>query len=505
MALPPKWYQFLVGVFASLGSFLFGYDLGVIAEVVQCQTFIAKFGNDPSQIGAVVSLFTGGAFFGAFFAGYMSDYFGRRKTISAATVVFLLGACLQTAAQSLSYLWSGRFITGMGVGILAMVVPLYQAELAHPSIRGRVTALQQFMLGIGSLLASWASYGTYIHLTDSGQWRIPLGIQMAPAIVLGTCIFFMPESPRWLIDHGKIEQGFAVLAQLHSNGDEMDPFVRAEFEAIQTSITHEHDHAAKRWVELVKDKINFKRVFIAVSVQGSIQMTGVSFIQYYAPSIFAQIGISTSTTLLLQAINSIIALIAQALCILLIDYLGRRWVLIYGNLVNMVAWIIVTALVAIYGNVTNATGAHWAFIVMTWLYQFSFSFACGPLSWIIPAEVFNTATRAKGVAIASMTSFATNTLIGQVSPIALDNVGWRYFLFFVICNFTNAIFFYCLLPETSKVPLENMDKLFDSSWWVPGWSQEHIDSLRKELEERTEEIKEKDSGAAEHIDNAKLE
>jgi len=229
-------------------------------------------------------------------------------------------------------------------------------------------------------------------------------------------------------------------------------------------------------------------------------MTGVSFIQYYAPSIFKQIGISTSTTLLLQAINSIIALIAQLFCVLFIDRFGRRWVIILGNLVNMVAWIMVTALVARYGGVKNATGAHWAFVIMTWLYQFSFSFACGPLSWIIPAEIFNTATRAKGVALATMTSFATNTLIGQVSPIALNEAGWKYFLFFVLANFTNAIFFYCLLPETAKVPLENMDRLFDSSWWVPGWSKDHILSLRNELAERTEEFKEKDSGAIHHVD-----
>ncbi|KAK6528873.1 hypothetical protein TWF694_004104 [Orbilia ellipsospora] len=480
MALPPKWYQFLVGVFASLGSFLFGYDLGVIAEVIQCETFIKRFGNDPNQIGAVVSTFTGGGFVGAIIAGYISDLFGRRITISIATVIFLVGGSLQTGAQTLAYLWAGRSITGAGVGILVMIVPLYQAELAHPSIRGRITALQQFMLGIGALIATWGGYGTYIHLTDEGQWRIPLAIQMVPAIVLGTCIFFMPESPRWLIDKGKTEKGLAILAQLHANGDQMDPFVRAEFEAIQTSITIEHDNEAKKWSQLLTDKLNFKRLFIAVSVQGSIQMTGVSFIQYYAPAIFAEIGISTSTTLLLQAINSIIGLIAQFCCIMFIDMWGRRWVLIWGNLVNMVAWIVVTAMVAKYGGVSGANGAHWVFIIM--------------------AEIFNTATRSKGVAIATMTSFATNTLIGQVSPIALKNVGWRYFLFFVIANFTNAVFFYCILPETSKVPLENMDQLFNSSWWVPGWSKEHIQRLREELQERTEEIREKEGNTGEHVE-----
>jgi MFS family permease len=107
----------------------------------------------------VVSVFTGGAFIGAGLAGPFGDWFGRRLTILAGAVVFLVGGALQTGAQALSYLYAGRSIAGIGVGILCMIVPLYQAELAHPDIRGRITALQQFMLGVGALAAAWISYG----------------------------------------------------------------------------------------------------------------------------------------------------------------------------------------------------------------------------------------------------------------------------------------------------------------------------------------------------------
>lgn len=151
MALPPKWYQFLVGVFASLGSYLFGYDLGVIAEVVASNTFVAKFSPDSTQSGLVVSMFTTGAFFGAAFAGPCGDYLGRRWTIVVGAIIFCLGGGLQTGAENIGYLYSGRFLAGLGVGFLVMIIPLYQAELCHPSIRGRVTALQQFMLGVGAL------------------------------------------------------------------------------------------------------------------------------------------------------------------------------------------------------------------------------------------------------------------------------------------------------------------------------------------------------------------
>jgi len=158
-----------------------------------------------------------------------------------------------------------------------MIIPLYQAELCHPSIRGRVTALQQFMLGVGALAAAWISYGTYVGFDedDSRQWRVSLGIQIIPGAVLALLILLFPESPRWLIDHGQVERGLRTLAKLHANGDENDAWVRAEFEQIQESISIEHEAEAKSYVELFRDKSCFRRLFLACALQASIQMTGV--------------------------------------------------------------------------------------------------------------------------------------------------------------------------------------------------------------------------------------
>ena len=155
MPLNPRTYQFLVAVFASFGSFLYGYDLGVIGGVVAADTFVTEFNDpNPDEKGAIVSLFTGGAFFGAAFAGPTGDWLGRRLTIVIGAAIFCLGGALQTGAQTVSYLYSGRCLAGLGVGFLVMIIPLYQAEIAHPSIRGRLTGLQQFMLGIGAAVAS---------------------------------------------------------------------------------------------------------------------------------------------------------------------------------------------------------------------------------------------------------------------------------------------------------------------------------------------------------------
>ncbi|PGH27372.1 hypothetical protein AJ80_00850 [Polytolypa hystricis UAMH7299] len=504
MKLPPKWYQFLVGVFASLGSFLYGYDLGVIAEVIACESFKSKFAANDTESGLVVSMFTTGAFFGAALAGPSGDYLGRRMTIVIGSVIFVLGGGLQTGAQNIQYLWSGRFLAGLGVGFLVMIVPLYQAELCHPSIRGRVTALQQFMLGVGALCAAWISYGTYVGFdeTNSAQWRVSLGLQVVPAIVLGALILLFPESPRWLIDHNRPEEGLRVLAKLHARGDENDPWVQAEFSQIQETITYEHEHEAKSYVELFRSRSSFRRLFLSCALQASIQMTGVSAIQYYSVTIYGQMGIEGSDTLRYQAINSIIALVAQFFCILFIDKFGRRWPLIIGNLGNMVTFIVAAILLAKFPpEVSSNKGAHWGFIIMTWVYNFSFSATCGPLSWIIPAEVFDTRTRAKGVSIATMTSFAFNTMIGQITPIAMTNIRYRFYFLFIICNFTNAIFFWAFLPETAKRPLEEMSYLFTNApWFVPGMKKN--DYSPGDLEKKLEERQRKQATMAEHEEMA---
>ncbi|CAI7610310.1 unnamed protein product [Penicillium glandicola] len=492
MRLSPAWYQFLVGVFASLGSFLYGYDLGVIAEVLVCESFVSKFEANDTQSGLVVSLFTAGACVGAGIAGVIGDYLGRRRTISLGCLIFTLGGGLQTGAKTIAYLYSGRCLAGLGVGFLTMMIPLYQAEICHPSIRGRVTALQQFMLGIGALCATWIGYGTYTGFSkdNDAQWQLPLGLQIAPAVLLGLLISFFPESPRWLIDHNRAEEGLRTLAQLHSHGNENDAWVQAEFAQIQESITFEHEHEAKSYVELLTNRASFRRLFLCCALQASVQMTGVSAIQYYSPQIYGQIGISNEDTLKYQAINSIIALVAQFLCMMYIDRFGRRWTLIGGNLGNMVTFIIATVLLAQFPPSTNNSGAHWGFIIMTWLYNFSFSATCGPLSWIIPAEVFDTRTRAKGVSIATMTSFAFNTMIGQVTPIAMTNIGYRYYFVFVICNFTNAVFFWLLLPETKRVPLEEMNQMFTNApWIVPGTRKETYTTHDLERKVEEQEVK----------------
>jgi MFS family permease len=315
-------------------------------------------------------------------------------------------------------------------------------------------------------------------------------------VFLAALILLFPESPRWLIDNGKPELGLQTLAKLHSHGDTNDAWVQAEFQQIQDAITFEHENEAKSYADLFRDKSCFRRLFLACALQGSVQMTGVSAIQYYSVTIYGLMGIAGDDTLKYQAISSVLALIGQMLCILFIDRFGRRWPLIFGNLGNCVTFIIATIMLAMYppGESDN-TAAAWGFIIVTWAYNFSFSATCGPLSWIIPAEIFDTKTRSKGVSIATMTSFAFNTMIGQVTGPAMKTAGYKFYLLFVICNLTNAIFFWALMPETAKRPLEEMNRLFtDAPLFVPTMDRKQW--AANDLERRVEEVKAKQESVA---------
>ncbi|ESK91160.1 mfs sugar [Moniliophthora roreri MCA 2997] len=347
---------------------------------------------------------------------YCADYFGRRKTIQIGSLVYIFGGAMQTGAKSLDMMYVGRFFAGFGVGILADLAPLYQAEIAHPSIRGRLTTLQQFMLGIGAFTASWVTYGCAQGLAGTqAEWRVPLGIQIIPALPLITFIGMLPESPRWLAEKGRIEDARASLARLHAHGDINDPFVVHQVDDIQAEIEKSKDIGSASWSELFKVPSNFRRLALGSILQFSVQMTGVSAIQYYSTEIFTTMGFSSTRILLFQSINSIIALIGEACCVIWVDHIGRRRPLIVGNVASGLSFVVGSILMARWpGSVDK-----------TWVFNFFFSACIGPLSWAYPAEIYSTRTRAKATAITSSSSWISNFFIAQVTPYAFRAVGWR--------------------------------------------------------------------------------
>lgn len=364
-----------------------------------------------------------------------------------------------------------------------MIIPVYQAEISHRRIRGRITTLQQFFDGIGSIFAAWISYGCYVAYNPSGdsrEWRIPLAIQIVPALFLGAFVYSVPESPRWLCNNDKWDQGLANLAKLHANGNIHDAYVTAEFNLIRSQIVEEHSTPKATYFDLFKDWPNIRRSILVMAAQGGCQLAGGSVIRYFSPQIFAQIGIATGETLLLTGVNVIIATFGTIACMILVEKVGRRWLQVTGAVLMAGTFAVNSALIKIFPPTSTSTAAHWTFIVMTWVFFFVLFSSAASLSWILPPEFFSTALRSKGVSLGAMTSFAFNTMISQVTPIAIASISWRFYLIFVITNISNAVFFWCFLPQTTGLNLEDMDELFyNSPTFVPGshWKpSSHVDA-----------------------------
>ncbi|KAF8193972.1 general substrate transporter [Mycena galopus ATCC 62051] len=483
MPLTPKVYTWLCGLFASLGSIIFGYDLGVIAGITPSSDFQRvmgpRWGNTNLQ-GLVVSIFVLGCFFGMIPVAYAADFFGRRITIQIGAAIYMFGGALQTGAQNMDMMLAGRFFAGFGVGIMSDLAPLYQAEIAHPSIRGRLTTLQQVRLGIGAFVASWVTYGCSAGLTGQpSEWRVPLGIQIIPALPLISFILLLPESPRWLAEKGRMAEAQATLARLHANGNIDDPFVISQMKDIEADISKARDIGEASWGELFTVPSNFRRLSLGYILQFSVQMTGVSAIQYYSTTIFKTMGFSSTRILLFQSINSVIALLGEAACVMWIDATGRRGPLIIGNIASGLSFVVGSILMARYpGTVNN-----------TWVFNFFFSACIGPLSWAYPAEIYSTRTRAKATAITSSGSWISNFFIAQVTSPAFQNIGWKYYLVFAICGHTNALFIWAFYPETTGRRLEEMDALFENApLFVAGTQYAKVEDHRaaeRELREGT--------------------
>jgi MFS family permease len=162
-----------------------------------------------------------------------------------------------------------------------MIIPVYQSEIAHRRIRGRITTLQQLFSAIGQVAATWASFGAYTawNSVDSRSWRVPLAIQIVPALFLAGFIFVLPESPRWLCDHDRYEEGLATLARLHAHGDENDDYVQEEFLLIKAQIAEEHARKKVTYLDLFRTKANCRRTALTMFIQIACQMTGVSAVQ----------------------------------------------------------------------------------------------------------------------------------------------------------------------------------------------------------------------------------
>lgn len=265
-----------------------------MGSVLALNSFKADFGLPQGSSGFanarnaqvssnVVSLLTAGCFFGAIAAAFLNDRFGRRYSLMGFAVIFLIGAAIQTASQhSIGQIYAGRVIAGLGVGGMSSITPVFVAENCPPAVRGRITGLFQEFLVIGSTFAYWLNYGVALHIKQSTkQWRIPVAIQLIPGGFLFIGLFFLKESPRWLMKQGRYEEATRSLAYMRRE-HESDPEIIREIAEIRASIEEElAETEGVRWRECLKpgNRVRFITGFCIMFWQ---QFSGANSIGYYA-------------------------------------------------------------------------------------------------------------------------------------------------------------------------------------------------------------------------------
>ncbi|KAJ5910535.1 hypothetical protein N7504_005178 [Penicillium tannophilum] len=483
----------LIGLFASLGGFVYGYNQGMFAQVLTMKSFQDATNGYAAQTsieqGMLTSVLELGAWVGTLANGYLADKLGRRLTVLVAVAVFCVGVIVQACTQNKDYVFAGRFVTGLGVGSLSMVVPLYNAELAPPEIRGSLVAVQQLAITFGIMVSFWIGYGTnYIGGTGAGQsdaaWLIPICIQILPALILAAgMILFMPQSPRHLMNTGREEECLQTLARLRGTTTD-DLLVRIEHLEIKSLYMFERETAAEKYphlqdgsfksnfkmglndyMSLITNKSLFKRTSVACMIMVFQQWNGINAINYYAPYIFEDMQLpGNTTTLLATGVVGIVEFVFTIPAVLWVDQIGRKKILIAGAVGMASCHFIVAGIIGGYqGKWLENRAAGWTAIVFVWIFVINFAYSWGPVAWIVTSEVFPLSMRAKGVSIGGSSNWLNNFAVATATSPFVKASTLGTFIFFGCVTVVGILYVIFFVPETRGRTLEEMDEIFGST------------------------------------------
>ncbi|KAK8869535.1 hypothetical protein IAR55_000101 [Kwoniella newhampshirensis] len=483
---PPQvynWRLYGAAILIAWGSLTFGYDGAFAGTTIARSSFKAYFGTDKLNAkeyanvsSNITSCFQAAAFFGAAFSWAMMESWGRKITLQISTVVFIVGAIIQTVPpKQLSYIYAGRSLCGLAVGGITGVVPAYISEQSVPSIRGRLTGFFEISYQIGSLIGFWINYGVSQNMDQTANvtWRLPMGVQLIPAGILLVGTFFLRESPLYYLKNDQDEKALEVLTYLRMLPAD-HPYLMEEISLYRERILHERAVTAGKpglWGylrgagrEIVLPGIR-NRIALAFIMFALQNFSGANAINYYSPTLFRSLGITdvnlyTGIYGLVKAIGSIIFFI------FFIDLWGRRqpWI------VSSVACSLCLIYVGVYVKIGHPAGqkviSHsthqggTAATTLVMFYSVFWSFGANGLPWIVTAEIYPLGIRGLCGAYAAMCQWLWQFAITKSTPEIFIAMGWGTWIFFAACLMLSAVWAYFFLPETKGLRLDEMDELF---------------------------------------------
>ncbi|KEZ43725.1 Uncharacterized protein SAPIO_CDS4352 [Scedosporium apiospermum] len=497
-ALWKNFKVFRIAAFACIGGVLYGYNQGMFASVLSMNSFKSHMGEydplddsaDQTKKGWLTAILELGAWIGTLLSGFIAEVLSRKYGIIVACCVFLIGVIVQACAIQAgpSAILGGRFVTGMGVGSLAMIVPIYNSEVAPPEVRGALVATQQLAITFGIMVSFWIGYGTnFIGGTALGEqsdaaWLVPICVQIVPCLILLFGMAFMPFSPRWLVHHHREDEARTILANLRDLPEDHE-LVELEFLEIKAQSLFEKRTVAENFPQLREEtawntfklqfvaikslfqsRAMFKRVIVATVTMFFQQWTGINAVLYYAPIIFGQLGLdSTETSLLATGVVGVVMFLFTIPAVLWIDRAGRKPVLTIGALGMAACHFIIAVIFAKNSSKwQEEPAAGWAAVAMVWLFVIHFGYSWGPCAWILIAEIWPLSSRPYGVSLGASSNWMNNFIVGQVTPDMLQKITYGTYILFGCLTTLGAAFIWFLVPETKRLTLEEMDIIFGS-------------------------------------------
>ncbi|GAA3353511.1 sugar porter family MFS transporter [Saccharopolyspora gregorii] len=429
--------------FGSFGGILAGYDQGIAAGSL---LFISPaLGLTPWTKGLVVSSLMLGAIFGSLVAGSLAERWGRRPILQLGAAVFGLSAIGMALAPSVAVLVAARVLGGLAVGIASVVVPTYLSELAPTRNRGGIATLNQLMIAIGIFVA----YVTSLALSPWGAWRWMLGIALVPSLLLLFGVSRSPETPRWLVAHGRTEEARRVLrAQL---GEDEAAAVLAD---IRRTRDAEPEQDRARWRELLTPALR-RPLLVAVGLALLQQFIGINTIVYYAPTILRAAGFGDSAALLNSVGLGALSIITTLITARVVDAVGRKKLLMIGGTAMLLSMSVLAVLFGgdLLAGTAGATGA----VLCLAVFKVAFSLSWGPLMWVLLPEQFPLRVRTLGVGVGSFVNWTGNLLVSQFFPVLLVFGAGAVFGIFAGFAVLALVFTFFCVRETSRRSLEDLE------------------------------------------------
>ncbi|KAJ7062804.1 general substrate transporter [Mycena amicta] len=454
----------MVGFLNAVSS---GFDGSLMSGINAMPQYLDFFGYESvgKSTGIVFMIYVSGNCAGALFAGPATEIWGRRGGMFIGGFFILVGSVVSVTAQTREAFIGGRFVLGFGIAISTTAAPTWVTELAPPQWRGRIGALYNSCFFVGSMPATGSMVGTEL-LGSTWAWRLPLLLQIGPPIIVMSCVFLCPESPRWLISRGRTDEARQILIDYHSSDGKMNAVIELEMEEFQRQIAVQREAAFWDYRALFNTRNHRWRMVCLSLMCINGQLAGNGLITYFLTVMMKNAGVtSPHTQLVYNFANSILSAFGAFLGASLTDRIGRRRRLYCGSFALACLLATVAALSSKYGRLGNkdTAGAN-ASIAFIFLFGIVYAFTYTPLQALYCAEVMSQEMRAKGMAVHILISNIAGFINTFANSVGLQKLGWKYYFVFVAWDLVASVLWYFLGVETNGRTLEQLDEIFDAPW-----------------------------------------